>query len=48
MQVDGGRDWRREIERDDQVQWFHSKQQHDFEKAWSAVIETQECTSNNV
>lgn len=48
VQVDGGRDWRREIERGDQIRWFHSKQQLDFERAWSAVLETQECSSNTV
>ncbi|OWZ77983.1 AFG1-family ATPase [Cryptococcus neoformans Bt85] len=48
VQVDGGRDWRREIERGDQVRWFHSKQQHDFEKAWSAVIETQESKQKQI
>ncbi|EAL20923.1 hypothetical protein CNBE2840 [Cryptococcus deneoformans B-3501A] len=42
VQVDGGRDWRREIERGDQIRWFHSKQQLEFERAWSAALETQE------
>ncbi|KAE8542517.1 hypothetical protein D1P53_001296 [Cryptococcus gattii VGV] len=41
VQVDGGRDWRRDIERQDQARWFHSTHGHDFERAWSAVIETQ-------
>ncbi|WVO23098.1 uncharacterized protein IAS62_004443 [Cryptococcus decagattii] len=41
VQVDGGRDWRRDIERQDQARWFHATHGHDFERAWSAVIETQ-------
>lgn len=48
VQVDGGRDWRRDIERQDQARWFHSTHGHDFERAWSAVIETQGCTFNIV
>nr|KIR46773.1 AFG1-family ATPase [Cryptococcus bacillisporus CA1280] len=46
VQVDGGRDWRRDIERQDQARWFHSTHGHDFERAWSAVIGTQGSASN--